>query len=173
MSRVVVGVDPAVTSNEDSDLTGIVVCGLGQDGHGYVIEDASLMSTPDGWAARVVKAYHDNKADRVIAETNNGGDLVEVVIRTKDRNCSYKKVTATRGKAIRAEPIAALYEQGRIHHVGGFAELEDQMVEFDPLTSTKSPDRMDALVWAFTELFDNSTTGLIDYYRQQIEARKV
>ena len=172
LRRVVIGVDPAVTSKEDSDLTGIVAAGLGVDGHGYVLEDASLIATPDAWARRAVKAYHDHKADRIIAETNNGGDLVEVIIRTVDRGVSYKKVTATRGKMIRAEPIAALYEQGRVHHVGAFEALEDQMCGFDPLTSDKSPDRMDALVWAFTELFDSSTTGLIDWMQQQAQERQ-
>jgi phage terminase large subunit-like protein len=101
-----------------------------------------------------VQAYRRWGADRIIAETNNGGDMVEAVIRSVDRSVSYRKVTATRGKVIRAEPIAALYEQGRAHHVGGFDRLEDQMIEFDPtIAQTKSPDRMDALVWAGTELF--------------------
>lgn len=172
LKRIVIGVDPSVTSNEDSDLTGIVAAGLGADDHGYVLEDASLMASPDGWARRAVKAYHDHKADRLIAETNNGGDLVEVVIRTVDRNVSYRKVTASRGKMIRAEPIAALYEQGRIHHVGSFPDLEDQMCEFDPITSAKSPDRMDALVWAFTDLFDNSSTGMLDFMRQAAAHRE-
>mgnify|MGYP004702409229 CR=1 FL=1 len=163
LKRVVIGVDPSVTSSEDSDLAGIVAAGIGIDDHGYVLADLSLIASPDGWARAAVKAYHDYKADRLVAEVNNGGDLVELVIRTVDRNVSYKKVHASRGKMIRAEPIAALYEQGRIHHVGFFPEMEDQMCDYDPLTVTKSPDRMDALVWVFTELFDNSTTGLIDY----------
>lgn len=167
LKRVVIGVDPSVTSNEDSDLAGIIAAGIGTDDHGYVLADLSLIASPDGWARQAVKAYHDHKADRLVAEVNNGGDLVELVIRTVDRNVSYKKVHASRGKVIRAEPIAALYEQGRVHHVGSFSELEDEMCDYDPLTSTKSPDRMDALVWAFTELFDNSTTGLIDYFAAQ------
>lgn len=171
LKRIVIGVDPSVTSNEGSDLTGIVAAGLGADDHGYVLEDASLMASPDGWARRAVKAYHDHKADRLIAEVNNGGDLVELVIRTVDRNVSYRKVSASRGKMIRAEPIAALYEQGRVHHVGCFPELEDQMCEFDPITSSKSPDRMDALVWAFTDLFDNSSTGMLDYMRQAAQRK--
>ena len=171
LRRVVIGVDPAVTSKEDSDLTGIIAAGIGQDGHGYVLEDASLIATPDAWARRAVMAYHDHKADRLIAETNNGGDLVEVIVRTVDRNVSYKKVTATRGKMIRAEPIAALYEQGRVHHVGSFDALEDQMCDFDPLVSDKSPDRMDALVWAFTELFDNTVTGMIDFMQSAAKSK--
>ena len=102
-------------------------------------------------------------ADRIVAETNNGGDLVESVIRTVNANVPYRKVTASRGKAIRAEPIGALYEQARVHHVGSFAKLEDQMCEFDPLTSRRSPDRMDALVWALTELAGFSYGPLPDY----------
>lgn len=172
LKRIVIGVDPSVTSNEDSDLAGIVAAGIGSDDHGYVLEDASLMASPDGWARRAVKAYHDHKADRLIAETNNGGDLVELVVRTVDRNVSYRKVTASRGKMIRAEPIAALYEQGRVHHVGSFPELEDEMCGFDPITSSKSPDRMDALVWAFTDLFDNSSTGMLDFMRQAAHREK-
>lgn len=150
--RIVVGVDPAVTSHEDSALTGIVIAGLGADDHGYVLGDDSLVTTPNGWARAVVNAYHVQQADRVIAETNNGGDLVETVIRIEDKSIPYKKVTASRGKMIRAEPIAALYEQGRVHHVGSFPDLEDQMCNYDPISATRSPDRMDALVWALTEL---------------------
>jgi len=151
--RIVVGIDPAVTSNKDSDLTGIVVAGVGSNQHGYVLDEKSTIASPDEWARLAVKLYHEYHADRIVAEVNNGGDLVEMVIRTIDRNVSYKDVRATRGKARRAEPIAALYEQGRIHHVGSFPQLEDEMCEFDPVTYTKSPDRMDALVWALTELF--------------------
>lgn len=172
MKRVVVAIDPAVTSNEYSDLTGIVAAGLGQDDEYYVLSDLSLMASPDGWAKAAVREYHDRKADRLVAETNNGGDLVESVIRTVDRNVSYKKVTATRGKMIRAEPVAAMYEQRRVHHVGSFPELEDQMCDFNPLTSAKSPDRMDALVWALTELSDTTAMGMLDYIRQQAQEQK-
>lgn len=151
--RVVVAVDPAVSSSEDSDETGIVCAGLGVDGHAYVIEDGSLsMATPNQWAQQVVAIYARHKADRVIAEVNNGGDLVEANIRVAAPKLAFKKVHASRGKAIRAEPIAALYEQGKVHHIGCFAKLEDQMVTWDPAFSTKSPDRMDALVWGLTEL---------------------
>jgi phage terminase large subunit-like protein len=154
LRRIVVAIDPAVTSNEHSDETGIVVAGIGRDESLYVLEDCSTVATPDAWARVAVQAYRRWGADRIIAETNNGGDMVEAVIRSVDRSVSYRKVTATRGKVIRAEPIAALYEQGRAHHVGGFDRLEDQMIEFDPtIAQTKSPDRMDALVWAGTELF--------------------
>lgn len=152
MRRVVVAIDPSTTSNEDSDECGMVIAGLGDDGHGYIIEDISELLSPDGWARKAVKAYHKHKADRIVAEANNGGDLVEVTIRAVDRNVSYKKVHASRGKAVRAEPVSALYEQGRIHHVGMHAKLESQMCTWVPGISTKSPDRMDALVWAITEL---------------------
>lgn len=171
--RVVVGVDPAVTSKEDSDLTGIVVAGRDHQypPHFYIMADRSLTASPDSWAGSVVNAYHEFRADRVVAEVNNGGDLVETVIRYKDGNISFESVHATRGKQIRAEPIAALYEQGRVHHVGYFPDLEDQMCDWDPLLSEKSPDRMDALVWALTQLSDDSGMGFFEYLRQ--EAQKV
>ena len=153
LRRVVVAIDPAMTSTEDSDLTGIVVAGLATTGHCYVLADNSLSASPDGWARAAVRAYELHKASRIVAETNNGGDMVEHTLRTVDRHIPYRKVTATRGKAIRAEPIAALYEQGKVHHVGNFAALEDQMCDFDPTAPDgKSPDRMDALVWALTDL---------------------
>ena len=154
LRRVVVGVDPSVTNTETSDETGIVVAGLGDDGDFYIAADCSLRGSPDAWARAAVGAWHDHQADRIVAETNNGGDLVESVLRTVNPNVPFTKVTATRGKAIRAEPIAALYEQGRVHHVGLFSKLEDQMADFDPVmpAGRRSPDRMDALVWAMTEL---------------------
>jgi len=158
-------VDPAVTSNEDSDLTGIVVAGVDRQNppHYYVLDDRSLVATPDRWATKAVIAYRDHRADCIVAEVNNGGEMVESVVRQVmlegepiGRNAKYTAVHATRGKAIRAEPIAALYEQGRVHHVGSFTDLEDQMCDWDPSTSTKSPDRVDALVWALTELSENA-----------------
>lgn len=157
LKRVVVAVDPSVTSNEDSAETGIIVVGLGIDGHAYVLDDASLVATPAKWGAAVVRAYEGWKADRVIGEVNNGGDLVESNVRTAATalgvtNISYKAVRASRGKALRAEPVAALYEQGRVHHVGSLAKLEDQLCEWDPTGLHPSPDRLDALVWALTEL---------------------
>jgi len=136
--------------SEDSDETGLVVAGVGADGHGYVLDDLSLKASPHAWASAAATAYHQHKADRIVAEINNGGDLVEHTLRTVDSKLPYKKLTASRGKHTRAEPIAALYEQGRVHHVGMFAELEDQMCTWVP--GDDSPDRMDALVWAFTEL---------------------
>jgi phage terminase large subunit-like protein len=157
LSRIVVGVDPAVTSGEDSCETGIVVAGqCGEDF--YVLADWSGRMTPEQWARRAVNAYHEFSADRVIGEVNNGGDLVESVIRNSDRNVAYSAVHASRGKAKRAEPIEALYEQGRVHHVGQFATLEDQMCSFVPqdADASNSPDRMDALVWALTDLSSTS-----------------
>ena len=151
LKRVVVAIDPAVTANKDSDETGIVVAGLGIDNTGYVLKDASGIFTPNEWAGRAINNYYKHNADRIVAEVNNGGDLVEVNIRIVDPSVSYKSVHASRGKIIRAEPIAALYEQGRIKHVGGHPKLEDEMVTWDGEGSF-SPGRMDALVWAFTEL---------------------
>lgn len=153
LRRVVVGVDPAVTSGEDSDETGIVVAAVGVDGHGYVLADLSCRLSPDQWAKRAVAAYHDFKADRIVAEVNNGGDLVERILRTVDHHVSYRAVRASRGKVTRAEPIAALYEQGRVHHIGSLAQLEDQLCLFTPDGEFQtSPDRADALVWALTDL---------------------
>jgi len=170
LKRIVVAIDPAVTSNADSDETGIVIAGKGVDDQFYILADLSLMATPQGWAKTAIQAYYDFKADRIIAEVNNGGDLVEAVIRQVDQNVSYRKVSASRGKQIRAEPIAALYEQGRVHHVGLFSSLEDQMCDWNPAESKYSPDRMDALVWAITDLSDNTATGLLDFYERQAKS---
>ncbi|MHB8928934.1 MAG: DNA-packaging protein [Bacillota bacterium] len=150
--RIVVSIDPAASNTEDSDETGIVVGGLGSDGHGYILEDLSLHASPDGWARAAVAAYNKYKADRVVAEVNNGGDMVEHTVRTVDQNVAYTAVHASRGKVIRAEPVSALYEQGRVHHVGTFGNLEDQLCSWEPTSGQKSPDRLDALVWLVTEL---------------------
>jgi len=152
LRRVVVGVDPAVTSNASSDETGIVVAGIGHDGRFYVLADYSGRYSPDQWASRVVEAYRTHKADRIVAERNQGGDLVERTLRTVDRNAAITTVHAMRGKALRAEPIAALYEQARVSHVGALSMLEDQMIAWDPASDARSPDRVDALVYALTEL---------------------
>jgi len=149
--RVVVAIDPAVTATEESDETGIVVAGLGVDGHGYVLDDRSLRASPDGWAREAIAAYHTLRADRIVAEVNNGGDMVENTLRVVDRNIPYRAIHASRGKQARAEPISALYEQKRVHHVGTFADLEDQLCQWVP-GAEKSPDRLDALVWVLTEL---------------------
>jgi len=148
--RVVIGVDPAVTSTKESDETGIIAAGLDAAGHCYILGDYSLRGSPLEWARAVVKGFRRHQADRVIGEVNNGGDLVEMNLRQVDPNIPFTKVHASRGKIIRAEPIAALYEQGRVHHLGTFPELEDQMTNWVP--GDRSPDRIDALVWALHEL---------------------
>jgi predicted phage terminase large subunit-like protein len=158
LTRVVVAIDPAVTSGEDSDETGIVVCGRGVDGRGYVLADRSCRLSPDGWARRAIQAYDDHAADLVVAEINNGGDLVEHTIKTIRRTVPYKKIHASRGKQTRAQPVAALYEQGRVSHTDVFPELEEQMTTWTPESGT-SPDRLDALVWAFTELLIQQPRG--------------
>lgn len=157
--RVVVAIDPATTSGEKSDETGIVVAGMTADGHYYILEDLTRRSSPDSWARVAVEAYHRHQADRIIGETNNGGDMIEALLRQVDPTISYKKVTATRGKILRAEPIASIYEQGRAHHLGSFPALEDQMCNYTP-DSDFSPDRLDALVWAMTDLMEGGSSML-------------
>lgn len=149
LSRVVVAIDPAVTSNEDSDETGIIVAGVA-DGHGYVLADLSGRYSPDAWARRAISALDLYHADRIVAEVNNGGDLVEATLRTIDRGVPYKAVHASRGKVTRAEPVAALFEQGKCHVVGSLPRLEDQLTTWSQ--GMRSPDRLDACVWALTEL---------------------
>ena len=156
LTRIVVGIDPAVTSGEDSDSTGIVVAGMSPDGHYYILADYTLKASPQVWAEKAVYAFELHKADRIIAETNNGGDLVVHLLQQVKNTIPVKKVTASRGKAVRAEPIAALSEQGKLHMVGYFTELEDELCEYEPGVSAKSPDRMDAMVWAVTELSEGS-----------------
>ncbi len=148
--RVVVAIDPSATSTESADECGIIAAGVNWEGHAFVLHDRTLRASPSRWAANAIALYHDLKADRIVAETNNGGEMVGQVIRSIDPGVSYKAVTASRGKQTRAEPIASFYEQGRVHHVGDFELLEDQMTSWVP--GEKSPDRMDALVWALTEL---------------------
>ena len=157
LQRVVTGIDPAVSAGENSDETGIVTAGIAMCGckgkpelHGFILEDSSGRYSPDTWARKAIGAHERHHGDRLVAEVNNGGDLVEANLRTIDRNIPLRKVHAAKGKLTRAEPIAALFEQGKIHHVGVFPHLEDQMCSWTP--GEKSPDRMDALVWALTEL---------------------
>ncbi|MBE6390812.1 MAG: DNA-packaging protein [Lentisphaerae bacterium] len=154
--RIVIGVDPAVTSGSSSDNTGIVAAAAGIDGEYYVIADDSMHGTPLEWAKQVISLYHRLGADRVTGEVNNGGDLIEALLRKFDPDVSFHPVRASRGKTVRAEPIAALYEKGKVHHVGEFPLLEEEMISFAPGSSIHSPDRMDALVWAITELSENS-----------------
>ena len=151
LKRLVVAIDPAVTANLDSDETGIVVCGKDENGKGYVLEDLSGKYSPNQWASIARSAFDRWKADCIVAEKNQGGDMVESVIRSSSKNYRVKLVTATKGKYVRAEPVYSLYEQNQINHVGQFPILENQMITFDP-EKGKSPDRVDALVWGFTEL---------------------
>ena len=150
MVRIVVAIDPAVTSKDDSDETGIVVVGKDEFGHAYVLEDCSIKGTPDEWGRAAIQAMNRHQADRIIAEVNQGGDMVRYVLETIDKNVPVKMVRASRGKVSRAEPVSALYEQGKVHHVGVFHKLEDQMCTWEP--GMPSPDRMDAMVWGMTEL---------------------
>lgn len=154
LARIVVAVDPAVTALESSDETGIVVVGVEHGGRRfYVLADESRrQASPEQWARIVVAAYHAHHADRIVVETNQGGDMVAATLRTVDRALPIREVRATRGKQLRAEPIAALYEQQRVFHVGAFPKLEDQMCEWDPANDARSPDRVDALVYALTDL---------------------
>lgn len=156
MQRIVVAIDPSGTKGEedDGDSIGIVVAGKGVDGLAYVIADRSCKLSPDGWGRRAVAAYHEFGADRIIAERNYGGAMVEHVIKTVDRDVPYTEVVASRGKVVRAEPVAALYEQGRVKHVGELDLLEDQMCAMtgDGYLGDGSPDRVDAAVWAITDL---------------------
>jgi phage terminase large subunit-like protein len=173
LTRIVIAVDPAVTSGEDSAEWGIVAAGQGPSPagvdwppHYYVLDDLSEKLTPNDAAKRIVWAYQQHKADRVIAEVNNGGDLVEAILRTVNLNFAYAAVHASRGKLTRAEPVAALYEQHRVHHVGAFGQLEDQLCDYVPFLS-KSPDRMDALVWAITALSSDSEEEVIYEHDEQ------
>lgn len=160
LSRVLVSVDPAVTVTENSDQHGIVVAGVASDQTAYVVEDASMSGTPREWASRAISLYRSHCADGIVVEVNQGGDMVAHTLRTVDPDVNIIEVRATRGKHVRAEPIAALYEQGRIRHVGQFPELESQMTQFtaEGYQGEDSPDRADAMVWAMTELFP----GMVD-----------
>lgn len=155
LMRIVVAIDPATTSHAASDACGIIVAGRAEGGRFYVLDDATrLQASPMAWARAAIAAYHRHHADRVVAEVNQGGDMVAAVLQTVDGNVPLRLVRATRGKWLRAEPIAALYEQGRVHHVGVLSALEDEMADFgaDGLSDGRSPDRLDALVWALTDL---------------------
>lgn len=173
MGRIVVAVDPAVTATEASDEHGIIVAGLA-DQRGVVLEDASLSGSPNEWARRAVSLYRSWGADAIVIEVNQGGDMVAHTIRTIDPNVKIKEVRASRGKHVRAEPIAALYEQGRVAHVGAFPELENQMTQMttEGYQGEGSPDRVDALVWAMTELFPSMTERAPDPARYAIPKKR-
>lgn len=169
LERIVVGVDPAATSSENANETGITIAGaakVGGHAHGYILDDWSMKGTPDEWARRAVAAYRRFEADRIVAESNQGGEMVSAVIRSIDPDVPVTLVHASRGKYVRAEPVSALYEQGRIHHVGMLPTLEDQMIAFTPESAADrkgglSPDRVDSLVWACTDLFPLITARVI------------
>jgi len=169
LSRIVVAIDPAVSSGEGADETGIVVAGLAHDGQAYVLDDLSGRMSPRAWALKAIAAYKRFAADRIVAEVNNGGEMVEATLRSVQSDAPFRALRASRGKAVRAEPVAALYEQGRVHHVGGLPALEDQLcaftADFDRAASGTSPDRLDALVWAVTDLMANRDAAILDYYR--------
>lgn len=167
LRRVVVAVDPSGGSSSESDEQGIVVAGEGVDGQYYVLADRTVRLSPAGWAQAAIAAFREYGADRIVAERNFGGDMVESTIRQVDPNVPIRMVNASRGKQQRAEPIAALYEQGRVHHVGVYEEMEEQMVSWTP-NASNSPDRMDALVWALTELASGgSASAWINYMSNQ------
>lgn len=162
LTRVAVGIDPSGGAGE----CGIIVAGIGPcsckgatEIHGFVLEDRSQKGPPDKWAKEAIAAYHTFEADRIFAEKNFGGEMVEATLRTVDRSISFQSVIASRGKAVRAEPIAALYEQGKVHHVGRLDGLENEMISWQPGVSKWSPNRIDALVWVLTELM----TGQASY----------
>lgn len=157
LRRVMIGVDPEASNTEESAETGIVAAGEGTDGDGYLLDDLTIRGTPLQWGRQVVKAYHKHKANLVVAEKNNGGDMVEYVIKSIDASIPVKLVWASRGKYTRAEPVASLAEQGKIHHFGYYPELEDQLCQWTP--GEDSPDRLDAMVWVLTELFVKGVTG--------------
>lgn len=170
--RIVVAIDPAAKSEVGSDETGIIVAGLGSDDRGYILADDSGKYRPEEWARRAISLHDTYDADCIVAEVNQGGEMVEAMIKAaaRGRAIRYTAVTATRAKQVRAEPIAALYEQGKVRHAEPFTQLEDQMcaftIGFDRKAQGYSPDRVDALVWALTDLFPRiaSPVKAVDYY---------
>lgn len=152
LSRVIVSVDPAVTANKESDMTGIIVAGVDINGTAYILEDATDRLQPEAWATKAISLYNKYSADRVVAERNQGGDMVRSTLRTVDDTVPLRLVHASRGKFARAEPVSALYERGKVKHVRGLDDLETQMVTWEPLGAIGSPDRLDATVWAVTDL---------------------
>jgi predicted phage terminase large subunit-like protein len=152
LRRTIVAIDPAIRSQNHNDETGIIVCALGVDGRGYVLADRSGRLSPDAWAKRVLSAFDDFDANLILAETNRGGEMVGNTLKTLRPHVPFKEVQADKGKGLRAEPVAALYEQGRVSHAERFATLEKQLTTWNPKESPESPDRLDALVWGLREL---------------------
>ena len=175
MSRIVVSVDPAISSEEGSNEHGIIVAGIGSDGRGYVLDDVTVKGGPQQWAERTVAAYDRHEADAVVIEINQGGDMVRHTLKTVRPNLRIIEVRATRGKHVRAEPIAALYTMGKVSHVGAFPMLEDQLCLFTSAgyEGEGSPDRADALVWALTELFPKLTKRVDSKGRRPMKANSV
>lgn len=150
--KVVVSVDPAITANEESDMTGIIVAGVDISGNAYILEDATDQYMPEQWASKAVQLYNEYEADLIVAERNQGGEMVRSTLRTVDDSVPIKLVHASRGKFARAEPVSTLYERGKVKHLKYLESLEEQMVTWEPLGSIGSPDRLDAMVWAVTNL---------------------
>ena len=159
LNRIVVSIDPAVTAKTESDMTGIIVAGIDVNGIGYVLEDATDRYSPAEWAAKAISLYQSYSADRIVAERNQGGDMVRRTLEAEDESVPIRLVHASRGKMARAEPISALYERGKVKHAKGLDELETQMRTWEPLGSMGSPDRLDACVWALTDLMLNGVTN--------------
>jgi phage terminase large subunit-like protein len=178
-AEIVVAVDPPATSGARADECGIVVAAKAANGEIYVLADLSSQGdTPSGWASRVVAAYRNFRANRVVAEVNNGGEMVADVLRQCEAHLPIRSVTATRGKFLRAEPVAAAYERGMVHHAGIFGKLEDQLcaltADFDARSAGFSPDRADALVWAIADLINldrKDRAGMVDFYRDAARKR--
>jgi phage terminase large subunit-like protein len=176
LGRIVVSIDPATTNTAGSDETGLIVAGIAAQ-RGYVLADESGKFRPEEWARRAISLYDTYAADAIVCEVNQGGDMVEAMIKAEARGRTIKviKVTATRAKHVRAEPVAALYEQGKVRHADSFPELEDQLcaftVDFDRKAKGYSPDRVDALVWAMTELFPGIVDRQPDATRFEIKRR--
>ena len=152
LKRVVVSIDPSGSGKQGSDEAGIIVTGIGLDGDGYVLDDRSGVMSPNQWGRTAVALYHKWNADRIVAELYQGRAMVEAYIRSVEKNIPITKVSASRGKIARAEPVVALYEQGKVHHVGSLPGLEDEMTGWDAGTATFSPGRIDALVWGMSDL---------------------
>lgn len=162
-SRIILAIDPPATSHKKSNACGMIVAAMDAERHAYILADISMQSvSPIVWAQKAVQIYHQYNIDRIVAEVNQGGEMVETILRTIDAQISYAAVFARKDKKSRAEPVAALYEQGKVHHLGMFEELEDEMCQFDHLigSSRNSPDRVDALVWAVSHLLLNGATNV-------------
>jgi phage terminase large subunit-like protein len=175
LRRLVIAVDPSGSGSPTADECGIILCGLGVNGHGYVLADVSMRASPDEWATVVADLYDDEMVDLVVAERNYGGEMVEKTLRVAHPTLSYKYAVATRGKEVRAQPVALLQQQGRIHHVGAsLAKLEDELVTWVPGPGVKSPNRLDALVWLMTEIMGISSKygGFLGHAQKELEAMR-